>query len=114
MRFGRGDSLDAVAVGLCDIPLPRGRFWLYKCYFVHGCVANIISLFILDTERYYINIKKCSLYLYSSNNIQILVCPNQHGHYVLQTFRDILNTGINKRKWSEINYTELWHMRLGQ
>ena len=24
-----------------------------------------------------------------------------------------MNTGINKRKWSEINNTELWHMRLG-
>ena len=69
--------------------------------------------FVLDTEGFYVNIKKCSLYLYNSDNIQILVCPNQHGHYVLQTSRDILNIGINKRKWSEINNTELWHMRLG-
>ena len=113
LRFGSGDSLDAVAVGLCDIPLPSGRLLLHECYFVPGCVANIISLFVLDTEGFYVNIKKCSLYLYNSDNIQILVCPNQHGHYILQTSRDILNTGINKRKWSDINNTELWHMRLG-
>ena len=27
LRFGSGDSLDAVEVGICEIPLPSGRFF---------------------------------------------------------------------------------------
>ena len=113
MRFRSGVSLDAVVVGICEIPSPSGRLLLNECYFVPGCVANIMSLFVLDTEGYNVNIKNCSLYLYDSCNIQIIYCPNEHGHYILRTSQDIFNTGINKRKQSDINNTELWHMRLG-
>ena len=113
LRFGSGDSLDAVAVGVCEISLPNGTLLLNECFFVPGCVANIISLFVLDTEGFCINIKNSSLYLYDKNNIQIICCPNKHGHYTLQTSKDILSSGINKRRLPEVNNTKLWHMRLG-
>ena len=96
LRFGSGDSLDAATVGVYEISLPSGRFLLNDYYFVPGCVANIISLFVLDTEGFCVNIKNSSLYLYDKNNILILQCPNENGHYILHTSRDILNTMTNK------------------
>ena len=97
-------------MGVCEISLPNRTLLLNECHFVPGCVANIISLFVLDTEGFRINIKNCSLYLYDKCNIQILSCPNKHGHYILQTSKYILNTGVNKRSLPIINNTALWHM----
>ena len=98
LRFGSGDSLDAVAVGVYEIPLPSGSLLLNDCFCVPGCVANIVSLFVLDTEGFHVNIKNSFLYLYDKYNIQILVCKNEQGHYILHPIRDILNTENNKRK----------------
>ena len=75
------------------------------------CSKYYIS-FVLDTEGYHINIKNCFLYLYDKRTIQIICCPNEHGHYTLHTSKYILNIGINKRSLSVVNNTELWHMRL--
>ena len=83
LRFRSVDSLDAVAVGVCEISLQNETLLLYDCHFVPGCVDNIISLFLLDTKDYRINIKNYSWYLYDKRNIQIICCPNQHDHYTL-------------------------------
>ena len=83
-------------MGVYEISLSCGIFLLYDCYFVLVCVANIILLFVLDAEGFCVNIKNSSLYLYDKNNILILQCPNENGHYILHTSRDILNTMTNK------------------
>ena len=64
LRFGNGDSLSAAAVGEYEIRLSRGSIILTDCVFVPGCVANIISLFVLDMKGYHVHIQNRSMYIY--------------------------------------------------
>ena len=113
LRFGNGDSLSAAAVGEYEIRLSRGSIILTDCVFVPGCVANIISLFVLDTKGYHVHIQNRSMYIYDMDDFLLHKCSNLHGHYILYAIRDVYDIGNNKHKRSDITDTELWHMRLG-
>ena len=93
-------------------PYPVGDFRCMTAILCHDLWRILCPFFVLDTGGYNVNIKNRSLYLYK-NNIQILVYPNEQDHYILHTSQDIFNAGINKRKLSDINNIELWHMRFG-
>ena len=115
LRVGNGDSLQVEAVGILFLKLSdECNIKLNNCYFMPTMIRQIISLPVLDSEGFHVNIKDGLLNLYDNMNVLLVSCPMVDGHYILTKNRDVFNIEKSKRKRSEeINNTELWHMRLG-
>jgi hypothetical protein len=114
LRVGNGARVAAVAVGTFCLDLPSGKtIELNNCYYVPVLIRNIISVSLLLEQGYEIKLKGngCSI---SHSGESYGTGKIINGLIVLEVNDNILHVEqTNKRKRDDLNFTYLWHLRLG-
>ena len=117
LRVGNGARVAALAVGTYDLSLPSGLVLsLENCFYVPTVRRNIISISCLDKKgfAFFIKNSKCNIY---KDNIFYGYAPCTSGLYVLDaddtSAMPIYNIDTKRSKSNDLNFTYLWHCRLG-
>ena len=117
LRVGTKARVVALAVGTYDLSLPTGLVLsLENCFYVPTVRRNIISIFCLDKKgfAFFIKNSKCNIY---KDNIFYGYAPCTSGLYVLDaddtSGMPIYNIDTKRSKSNDLNFTYLWHCRLG-